>query len=175
MTTTSQMRAPDALRAALKAAGFNTRRVSVKENHCTLVVTIRDNSVSLAQVEAIAGRFEVVQRCEATGDILDGGNRFVRVAYADVLVAPLAAMILALLEVAGRGEFVTLPGGFRALKVSPHQGAAHLDEWRLEGPTFDWRNDRAYGVGWAAKRLAIASLDASAAAAASAVVASPSA
>jgi hypothetical protein len=35
-------------------------------------------------------------------------------------------------------------------------------EVTMRGPGFDSRNDRAYGSDWAAKRLAIASLDAAA-------------
>lgn len=40
--TTTITRPADRLRAALKQAGFNTRRVSVRAEHSTLQVTIRD-------------------------------------------------------------------------------------------------------------------------------------
>ena len=59
-------------------------------------------------------------------------------------------------------EFVALPGGFRAEKLSPARRAHALDEVQIEGPGFDFRNDRAYGVTWAAERIAVAYLDASA-------------
>jgi len=74
---TTVARPADRLRAALRQAGFNTRRVSVRGEHSTLQVTIRDASVSLTQVEAIAGPFESISRCEATGELLLGGNCYV--------------------------------------------------------------------------------------------------
>lgn len=75
------------LRAALKQAGFNTRKVSVRQHSCTLYVTIRDASVSLTRVKAIAGAFESIDRDHATGEILCGGNTFVRVEYVDASAA----------------------------------------------------------------------------------------
>ena len=95
--TTTIARPADRLRAALKAAGFNARRVSVRHHHSTLRVTIRDASVSLTQVEAIASPFESVRRCEATGEILLGGNCYVDCWYDPDLVKPLKAELAALL------------------------------------------------------------------------------
>jgi hypothetical protein len=60
--TTTNLRPADALRAALKAAGFNARRVSVKHDHSTLRVTVRDPSASLSRVKEIAAPFE--QGCD---------------------------------------------------------------------------------------------------------------
>src|SRR5215468_2581965 len=82
-TTATIARPTDRLRAALKQAGFNSRQVSVRHDHSTLRVTIRDASVSLTRAQEIAGAFESVRRCKATGEILLGGNTFVQVAYAD--------------------------------------------------------------------------------------------
>ena len=64
------------LRAELKAAGFNARRVTVRQNHSTLYVTIRDAWTSLTQVKAIADKFEVVRRCEADRDRVPRCERF---------------------------------------------------------------------------------------------------
>jgi len=74
--TTTNLRPADALRAALKAAGFNARRVSVRADNSLLRVTIRDASASLTKVKAIAAPFESVRHCQATGEILAGGNIF---------------------------------------------------------------------------------------------------
>jgi hypothetical protein len=150
------------LRAALKAAGFNARRVTVRQNHSTLYVTIRDAWTSLTQVKAIADKFEVVRRCEASGEILCGGNIFVNVRYTDELVKPAQAAILVVLDPAPHDQWVTVLGDFRAIKVSRQCGATFPDEVRMQGPGFDFRNAMACGVGWAAKRIAIAFLDASA-------------
>jgi hypothetical protein len=152
-----------ALRAALKAAGFNARCVTVRQSHSSLYVSIRDAWVSLSEVEAIANKFSVVSRCAATGEILCGGNTFVNVSYTAELVEPTKAAILVVLNPAADDEWVTVLGDFRAIKVSRQRGATYPDEVRMEGPGFDG-NAMACGVEWAAKRIAIAFLDASAAA-----------
>jgi hypothetical protein len=161
MATTNTTPA-QALRAALKAAGFNARRVTVRASHSSLYVSIRDAGASLSEVEAIANKFSVVRRCEATGEILSGGNVFVNVAYTDELVEPAKAAILVVLKRAPDDEWVTVLGDFRAVKVSRQRGATYPGEVRMKGPGFDFRNAMACGVEWAAKRIAIAFLDASA-------------
>lgn len=148
------------LRDTLKSAGFNSRRVTVRYDGNTLYVTIREASTSLSTVQAIADRFSVIRRCEATGEILCGGNTFVRVAYLPKLVTPVAAEIAALLVPAADGEIVALVGGFRAAKMSRERGATYPDEVRIWGPGFDAINNIACGIGWAAKRIAVAYLDA---------------
>ena len=160
--TTTIARPADRLRVALKQAGFNTRRVSVRAEHSTLRVTIRDASVSLTQVEAIAGPFESIRRCEATEEILLGGNCYVDTMYDPDLVRPLKAELAALLAAAPFDAYVPVRGAFRALKVSGPR-----EEVRLVGPGLHDRNAIAYGTVWAAERLAIAYLDAKAQGAAS--------
>ena len=159
MTTTANN-----LRAALKQSGFNARMVTVKERHCTLCITIRDASVSLTKVKAIVAPFERVSRDHATGEILGGGNTFTKTEYADVLVDPIKATILAVLDPALNDEYVALPGGFRAMKCTRQnsQGGSYVWEVRMKGPTFTLYNDLAVGVTWAAERLAVAYLDAAA-------------
>src|ERR1051325_4992675 len=76
-TTATIARPADCLRAALKRAGYNSRRVSVRGDHSTLRVTIRDASVSRSKVHEIAGAFESVSRDHATGEILAGGDIFI--------------------------------------------------------------------------------------------------
>jgi hypothetical protein len=83
---------------------------------------------------------------------------YVDVEYSDDLVQPAKAAILVVLDPVPHGEWVTVLGDFRALKVSGRR-----DEVRIEGPGFDHRNGMAAGVGWTAERIAIAFLDASAA------------
>lgn len=166
MTTTNTTPA-QALRAALKAVGYNARRVTVRASHSSLYVSIRDAAASLSAAEAIANQFSVVRRCEKTGEILSGGNTFVNVAYTDELVEPAKAAILVVLRPAPHDEWVTVLGDFRAVKVSRERGATYPDEVRIEGPGFDFRNQMACGIEWAAKRIAVAFLDASASAEAS--------
>jgi len=157
-------RPADALRAALKAAGFNARRVSVRADNSLLRVTIRDASASLTKVKAIAAPFESVRHCQATGEILAGGNIFLACEYADALVAPVKATILAVLDPAPNDEYVALSGGYHAMKCTRQsgQGASYVWEVQMKGPGFTWSNEIAVGVGWAAERIAVAYLDASA-------------
>jgi hypothetical protein len=145
------------LRAALKQAGFNARRVTVKYDHTTLRVTIRDASVSLTKVEEIAGPFERIRRCQVTGEMLLGGNTYIEVAYDKEVIKPLKDEIAALLAAAPFDEYVAVRGDFRALKVSGVR-----EEVRLKGPGIAFRSEIAYGTVWAAERLAIAYMDANA-------------
>lgn len=73
------------LRTELKAAGYNSRKVSVRAHlyslGSTLRVGIKDASVSLAVVKRIAEKFERVDRSGPQGEIMGGGNRFVSVDY----------------------------------------------------------------------------------------------
>jgi hypothetical protein len=161
--STTYIRPADSLRSALKEAGFGARRVTVRTDGSTLRVTIRDASASLTKVKVIADRFESVRRCEASGEILAGGNTYVDTEYSEALVAPIKSALVAVLEPAPADEFIALPGGFRAFKVSrEYGGASYLAQIRMEGPTFDYRNNLATGVTWAAERLAVAYLDAAA-------------
>lgn len=163
MSTTTNTTPVRVLRAALKTAGFNGRKVTVRLDQSTLRVTIRDPSAPLSTVKTIADRFSSIRRCEKTGEILCGGNTFVDVQYMDELVAPVAASVVALLTPAADGVVVALPGGFRAAKISRQGGATYPDEVQIWGPSFDGRNSIACGVTWAAERIAIAYLDAIAA------------
>ena len=160
--TTTNLRPADALRAALKAAGLTARQVTIRQQHSTLHVTIRDAATSLTRVTAIAAPFENVRRDQASGEILCGGNTYVEVAYTAAVIAPLKATIRAVLDPAPSDEFVELPNGYRALKVSRAHGASYFGEVRIWGPGFDERNRIAVGADFAAERIAVAWLDASA-------------
>lgn len=81
------------IRHTLKSEhGWNSRHVSVKARYysmgSSIDVRIKDASVALDVVEAIANKAERIDRCEYSGEILSGGNRYVHVSYdADVLQA----------------------------------------------------------------------------------------
>lgn len=92
------------LRAEFRARGWTARAVSVRSarssTDSSLHVTIRSASVRKSEVAAIARRFESIARDEVTGEILLGGNTYVRVAYhaplLDELSGPLAQLLHAL-------------------------------------------------------------------------------
>jgi hypothetical protein len=82
-TATETNHPPQQLKAALKAAGYNQRQVSVRNRpgglSWSLVVTVRCSSVDIEKVKHVAGTFESIDRCEYSGEILGGGNIYVRV------------------------------------------------------------------------------------------------
>ena len=74
------------IRKALKAElGLNARQVGVRTSPCTystaITVTIKV-PIAKSKVKAIAGRAESIRRCEASGEILQGGNTYLTVEYA---------------------------------------------------------------------------------------------
>lgn len=70
-----------------KELGLNRTKVGVRSPHYgSLVISIHDPSVDLAEVEKIAKRQESIDRCHASGEILSGGNTFVSVNYSEKAV-----------------------------------------------------------------------------------------
>ena len=98
ITTTDEAKL---LRTALKAKGWNSRKVSVRSSSfsmgSSIDVTIKDASVPMSVVKEIAKGAERIHRCEITGDILSGCNRYVSVNYTrealETLGAPFVAKI----------------------------------------------------------------------------------
>jgi len=73
------------IRKALKEKGITSRQVSVRSSSysmgSSIRVTIKDPSIKLAGVKEVAMGAESVRRCEYSGEILSGGNRYVNVCY----------------------------------------------------------------------------------------------
>lgn len=85
-TTTKTMTTAAKIRAALKSElGLNSRKVSVRDEggstSTSVLVRVKTSTVSLSDVTAVAGRFQKIDRCEMSGEILGGGNTFVSVEY----------------------------------------------------------------------------------------------
>ena len=96
------------IRNDLKAAGFKLKLFSVRSSKTgSVTVEIRDASIAKSRITEIASRHEHIDRDNATGEILAGGNTFVTVRYArDVLAAAGAELTLRLR--AGEREFGTV-------------------------------------------------------------------
>ena len=94
------------IRAAYKALGWSNRKISVKADYFSLGssidVTIKDASIPFAKAKEIAERAERISRCELTGEILSGGNRYVDVCYSSRarqdLAKPYVEMVAAACE-----------------------------------------------------------------------------
>ena len=101
------------LRAQYKAAGWNARMVSVRTQYfsmgSSIRVTVRSADVDFAKAKAMAEDVERISRCQITGEILSGGNRYVHVdmseACADALAKPfLCAVQNAVAELDGLSD-----------------------------------------------------------------------
>lgn len=84
-----------AIRKELKAAGYNSRRVSVRTDYysmgSSIYATIRDSGVDAVKVTEIVERIgEHISRCEITNDILGGGNTYTHVSYHEDVRAELS-------------------------------------------------------------------------------------
>jgi hypothetical protein len=83
------------IRAELKRAhGWTSRQVSVRAEYFSLGssidVVVKDPTIPLPTVKAIAERAESIRHCEVTGEILGGGNRYVSVTYSHAALDAIA-------------------------------------------------------------------------------------
>lgn len=84
------------IRAILKSKHMITsRQVSVRADHfsmgSSINVTIKDPNLSHDMIANIANEAESIRRCEYSGEILSGGNRYVSVGYSREALAVIAA------------------------------------------------------------------------------------
>lgn len=149
----------DRCRAALKAAGYTTRQVTVRDrgNHMytSLHVTIRDASVRASAIAEIASSFRDVRRDSMTDEILSGGNTFVDVEYTDAIVdARTTPIERRIAEGVGR-DVIAIPGVIVTWDA-PRSGQPHDAEVYVRGIPGVYR---CWGVRGAARQIAIAALD----------------
>ena len=75
------------IRAAYKRNGWSSRQISVRADcysmGSSIDIALKDGSIPLHKVKAIAQGKERIDRCEMTGEILNGGNRYVHVTLTD--------------------------------------------------------------------------------------------
>lgn len=73
------------IRSEYKAKGWSARQISVRSDYFSMGssvdVEIKDVAIPLPVAKAIAEQAESIRRCERTGEILSGGNRYVSVRY----------------------------------------------------------------------------------------------
>lgn len=83
MTSTVERAAE--IRRKLKAMGFSSRKVGVKVRYsmydAVIELKLKDIALPVSKIEEIANKQEHIYECERTGEILAGGNTFVRVNY----------------------------------------------------------------------------------------------
>jgi hypothetical protein len=74
------------IRSTLKKAhGWSSRQVSVRSEYfsmgSSIDVIVKDPAIPLPAVKEVAEGAESIRRCEVSGEILSGGNRYVSVRY----------------------------------------------------------------------------------------------
>ena len=71
------------IRAALKKYyAISSRMASVTvPHHGKISISINSHLVDVREVENVANKYEEIRYCQHSGDILEGGNRFLSVAY----------------------------------------------------------------------------------------------
>ncbi len=93
MTTAAE--AAKALRTALKAHGIKSTQVSVRSDSysmgSSITVVVKDLSVDFRLVKKLAEEHSKIRRCEVSGDILGGGNRYVDVGFDETALRAYAA------------------------------------------------------------------------------------
>lgn len=89
------------IRKQLKTLGYSTRDVSVRSDHNSLDITIRRNGLNVKAIRDIANSFENIRRCEASGEILSGGNTYVTVGFADDVWDAMTQLVKKLADDAG--------------------------------------------------------------------------
>lgn len=138
------------IRADLKRAGMTSRDVSVrKESYSmgsSIYVTAKNPRVRLDEVRAIAEPHERIRYCQATGEILGGGNMYMHVEYDREALAPLVAYVDRLCSAAE----TLLSGEVMILGLSIYPDADGSGDWWIVGPGDDVGR-RANGRGWAAE------------------------
>ncbi len=85
MGTTTESAAE--IRAAYKRKGWSSRMVSVRTEYFSMgsaiQVTIKSPDVDESEAKRIAEGAERIHRCQVTGEILGGGNRYVSVGHSE--------------------------------------------------------------------------------------------
>jgi len=73
------------IRAALKDAGFDLKKISVRVRiagySVAVDISLKDIAISTADIEAAVAKFEKIDYCQHSGEILSGGNTFINVNY----------------------------------------------------------------------------------------------
>jgi hypothetical protein len=68
-----------------KSHGWTSRQVSIRAEYfsmgSSIDVIVKDPAIPLPAVKAVAEDAESIRRCEISGEILGGGNRYVSVRY----------------------------------------------------------------------------------------------
>jgi len=89
------------IRSQLKTLGYGARDVSVRSDHNSIDITIRRNGLKVKAIRDIANSAERIDRCEASGEILSGGNTYVFVRFSDDVTDAMTKLVRSAADAAG--------------------------------------------------------------------------
>lgn len=70
------------IRGIFKKMGYNSKQISVVvKRYSSINITIKDINISIKDIETISLKYEKIDTCEKTGEILQGCNDYVFVKY----------------------------------------------------------------------------------------------
>lgn len=103
------------IRSTLKQThGWTSRQISVRSEYfsmgSSIDVIVKDPAIPLPVVKAVAEGAESIRRCEISGEILGGGNRYVSVRYSHEAQAAIGARYL---DAVQRAVDAVAPGSSR--------------------------------------------------------------
>lgn len=68
------------IRQRLKSLGYSSKQISVTSKNA-INITIKDLTIELEKIKQIGDKYREVDYCQASGEILSGGNTFVFTQY----------------------------------------------------------------------------------------------
>lgn len=125
------------IRNQLKTLGYTSRDVSVRSDHSSLDITIRRSGLNVKAIRDIAESFENIRRCEASGEILSGGNTYVFIRFSDDVRDAVAAQVRAAADVAGLQT-----KGWARFTIGKHEYEISTDRPQVRGCTLRQRRHR---------------------------------
>ena len=160
MTTTEKTKE---IRARFKAAGFSSRKISVRVEYfgcsSSIRVKIKDASVPFHMVKNIVEEYANIHRCPVSGEILGGGNTFTDIQHTTEAQAELAARYVDAVSAAVAkidGRFLETVHGEARVGAAEHDDAFYL--W-IGDRMVQQCTRRDYGYTGAALLIALADTD----------------
>lgn len=151
MRTTTEEAAD--IRAQYKALGWSSRDVSVRADYfsmgSSIRVLVKSVKVDPHKARAIAEGRERIDRCEYTGEILSGGNRYVHVDYSPEYSEILARRFIAQVEAAAALLATESDSALVIIEGTDGRGFLSHGQWRGCGMQL-WLDDdirRQYNAG----------------------------
>jgi len=122
----------------IKDLGFDTSKVSctVRRGSYSLTVTIKDIHIPLEPIQEALAKFEKIDRCEYSGEILQGGNHFVFVNYDWGMTIPEEFVDLYTLCLVGRDKPKSVGDEYHFIQAMK-ANAPHLTERQVSRAFYD--------------------------------------